>query len=188
MKSILSPFLLAATFALAPQSAEAPVDSSRCHIFIEYENIWTLEMVKDGAGKRTPILNAITFTPGEWDFRPRQVHLSSKKGKKAKFKRFSMDTGNPEDPILMNYIKILGNSHIGLDLKGKFDDFGELSQVLIDLGEYRFELQGVDCAEFDQLAEKINKVNFDSPEVKEDFYLLKIEPIGRKGPRPKEWE
>jgi len=43
-----------------------------------------------------------------------------------------------------------------------------------DLGDYRFELQPVDCMEFEMTAEQINKINFDSPKVKEDFDTLKI--------------
>jgi hypothetical protein len=35
------------------------------------------------------------------------------------------------------------------------------------------------------LAEQINKINFDSPKVKEDFDVLKIEPRGTKAPRPR---
>lgn len=163
----------------------APLESSRCHLFVDYENIWTLEMVQDGKDKRTPILNIITFTPGEWGFRPEQVQIVNKKGKQAKFKYFSLDTGVPEEPYRTKYVNILGNSFIGLDLQGKFDDFGELSQVTIDLGESRFELELLDCAQFDAWAEKINRINFESPDVKEDFYLLKIEPLGRRGPIPK---
>lgn len=174
----------AATLALQ-QPSKGPPDASRCHVFIDTENIWTLEMVQDANQERTPILNIITLSSGEWDFRPAQIHVFNKREKKAELKRFSMDTGVPDEPYLTDYVKVLGNSFIGLDLQGKFEEFAEPARVLIDLGDYRFELQPIDCLEFETLAEKINNVNFDSPNVKEDFHLLKIEHLGKKGPRPR---
>ena len=179
-----SSFLLLATSLSASPPVDPYPDSSRCHVFVDHENIWTLEMVQDSDQKRTPILNIITFTEGSWSFRPRQLHLFNQKGKKAKYGRFSLDTGVTEKPYVTNFLRILGNSFIGLDLKGNFVDFSELSQVSIDLGEMRFELQPIDCDEFEILAEKINHVNVDSPDIKEDFYLLKIDSIGKKALRP----
>lgn len=179
-------FVFAVISILAPLAADTAPASSRCHIFVDYENIWTLEMVQDSDGKRIPILNVITFQEGEQDLRPRQIHLFNQKGKEAKVKKFSLDTGIPDEPYATNFIKVLERSFIGLDLKGNFDDFGEPSQVDIDLGELRFQLQATTCEEFEILAEKINNINVDSPDIKEDFYLLKIEPIGKKELRPKE--
>ena len=171
-------------FAALSVSLSLPADkspaSSRCHIFVDYENIWTLEMVQDSDRKRTPILNVITFQEGEQALRPRQVHLFNQKGKEAKVKKFSLDTGVPDEPYTTNFIKVLDRSFIGLDLKGNFGDFAEPSQVDIDLGELRFELQAIDCEEFEILAEKINNINVDSPDIKEDFCLLKIEHVGKK--------
>lgn len=165
--------------------SDRPLETSRCHLFIDNENIWTLEMVQSGGGDRIPILNIITLTKGEWDLRPEHIQIYNKKGKKAEIKKFSMDTGIPDEPYLMDYLKVLGNSFIGLDLKGDFGDFAEPSRIAIDLGEQRFELQSTDCLQFDNIAEKINGVNVDSPNIKEDFYVLKIEHTGKKQPKPR---
>ena len=79
---------------------------------------------------------------------------------------------------------VLGNSFIGLELLGSFNDFAEPASVLIDLGESRFELQSVDCAKFERLAEKINRINLDSPDIREDFEVLEINPLGRIDLKP----
>ena len=166
------------------QDAPKKVEQSRCHCFIDYENIWTFEMVQSQGGKRVPILNIITFTPGEWDLKPSQIHIMNGKNKEARIQKFSMDTGIPEEPYLSSSLEVRGNGFIGLDLIGDFDEFGEPSRVMIDLGENRFELKPMDCMEFDMLAEQINKVNVDSPKVKDDFDVLKLEQLGAKTPRP----
>lgn len=185
MKKAVSVVLLLFTSAWGQSKDKAPPETSRCHIFIDNENIWTLEMVQSGSGERVPILNIVTLTAGKWDLRPGQIQIYNKQGKKTEIKKFSMDTGVPDEPYITEYLKVLGNSFIGIDLKANFEDFAEPSRVFIDLGDQRFELQPMDCLQFDMVAEKINNVNFDSPNVKEDFYILKIEHIGKKGPKPK---
>ena len=42
---------------------------------------------------------------------------------------------------------------------------------------------------YDNLAHRINKINFNSPDIREDFDLIKISHLGRRLPRPKphEW-
>ncbi len=76
---------------------ESP-ESSRCHVFIDDQNIWTLEIIEDRGGKIVPIVNIITFSPGEWDFRPREIHLYNR-DKETRAEKFSMDTGFPASPI-----------------------------------------------------------------------------------------
>jgi hypothetical protein len=187
MKSIVlaSAVLMSPLLLMAQPQQKKPVDQSRCHCFIDYQNIWTFEMVRSQEGKRVPILNIITFTPGEWELRPNQVHIFNNKNKEARVEKFSMDTGIAEEPYISNSLKVLGNGFIGVDLIGNFDDFAEPSKVAIDLGDQRFDLQPMDCLDFEMLAEQINKINFDSPKVKEDFDVLKIEPRGTKAPRPR---
>lgn len=172
--------------AWTPPRDKSPPPSSPCHVFIDNGHIWTLETVQSPGGARVPILNIITLIPGEWDFRPGQIHIHNKQGKQAQLQKFSMDTGVAGEPYTMRYLKVLGNSFIGLDLIGECDDFAEPARVIIDLGDHRFKLQAMDCSEFEALAEKINQVNFDSPDIREDFEVLKIEFLGTKGPRPKE--
>lgn len=175
--------LLGTAGLLTAQPQQAAPQASRCHAFVDNRNIWTFEIVEDSNRKIVPILNIITFTQGEWEFRPAQLHIRNQKGRGARIEKFSLDTGVPDEPYLMEYFRVLGNSFIGLELMGQFDDFAEPTEVAIDLGDFRFQLQPMDCLDFDMLAQKIDQVNIDSPDIGEDFYVLKIEYIGRKGPR-----
>lgn len=174
---------------LSPTDATEPAEASACHAFVDYENIWTVELIRSREDNITPILNIITFTKGEWDLRPDQIHIFNRKGKEARLKRFAMDTGVPGDAYKSNYMKVLGNSFVGVDLEGKLKDFPTSPRITIDLAHHRFELQPLDCEAFDNLASRINKINFNSPDIREDFDLIKIPHVGRRLPRPKphEW-
>ncbi len=167
------------------QQLKKPVEVSGCHAFIDYENIWTVEIVRTQGAQAVPILNIITFTPGEWDLRPEQVHVFDKEGSEAEVKRFSIDTGVADEPYNTKYLKVLGNSFIGVDLLGEFEGFQESPRVAIDLGHLRYELKPLDCMSFERLAGQINNINFNSPDIQEDFEILRIEHLGKKIPRPK---
>ena len=132
-----------------------------------------------------PIINILTFSPGEWDFRPREIHLYNR-DQETRAEKFAMDTGVPEEPYLTEYLRVLGNNIIGLNLLGDFDDFAESTQVVIDLGEDRFQLEPLECMDFEALAGKIGRINFNSPNIWEDFEVLQIEFMGQKMPLPLE--
>lgn len=179
----------AAAGQLSPTDTTEQAEASACHAFVDYENIWTIELIRSREENITPILNIVTFTRGEWDLRPDQIRIFNREGKEARIKRFALDTGVPGDAYKSNYLKVLGNSFVGVDLEGKLKDFPTSPRVTIDLAHYRFELQPLDCEAFDNLAGRINKINFNSPDIREDFDLIKIPHLGRRLPRPKphEW-
>jgi len=184
-KLFLSCLLFVASGWVSAQSLEkTSPEASRCHVFIDDQNIWTVEILEDPNGDIVPILNIITFSPGGWDFRPQEIYIYNQQGKAATVERFSMYTGVPGEDYLMQYLKIRGNSFIGLDLLGEFDDFTEPTRVAIDLGEDRFQLKPLDCIDYDALAEKIDRINVDSPNLWEDFDVLQIKFLGEKMLRP----
>ena len=175
-------FLFCSWVSGQPLQREPP-ESSRCHVFIDDQNIWTLEIIQDRGGEIVPIVNIITFSRGEWDFRPREIHFYNW-DQETRAEKFSMDTGVPGEPYLMEYLRVLGNSFLGLDLLGEFDDFSEPTKIVIDLGEDRFQLEPLACMDFEALAEKIDQINFNSPNLWEDFEVLRIEFMGQKMPLP----
>lgn len=181
MKGIAISLLLFASGLRAGQLPSPEV--SACHVFIDYEFIWTLEIVQANGVNPTPILNIITFADGEWDLRPEQIHLAKSMRQEAEVERFSIDTGIPGEPYVVQYLKVQGESFIGLDLKGDFEGFGELREVSIDLGNNRFILEPIDCLAFEALAQRINQVNFDSPDLHQDYEVLKIELMGKREAR-----
>ena len=150
--------------------------ASRCQVYIDYQVIWTFEVVELPGSPPTPILNIITLTSGTWELRPNQIHIQNGEGREANVDKFSIDTGG--EPYDTPFMKVLGNSFIGLDLLGDFTGFGEPTKVQIDLGDDRYTLAPIDCLDYEMLADRINNVNFDSPDVKEDFRVLGIEQAG----------
>lgn len=157
------------------------VEASRCHVFIDHEYIWTLEMVESGRAP-TPILNIITFGEDEYPLKPEQIHLYNARHREAKVEKFSIDTG--EEPYVTNYLMVLGGSFLGMDLEGSFSDHSEPTEVVIDLGGDEFHLQPIDCLDFETLAGKINQVNFNTPNVEEDFKVLEISNLGTRKKAP----
>jgi len=156
---------------------------SRCHVFIDYQFIWTLEMVEEESETTTPVVNIVTFIKGQWDLRPEQVHLHASRRREATIKRFSIDTGVAGEPYEVPYLKVLGESFIGMDLVGEFQGFEELSQVYVDLADNRFVLEAIDCFQYESLVSKVNQINFDSPDLRQDYSTLKITPHGKREAR-----
>jgi len=156
---------------------------SRCHVFVDYQFIWTLEMVSGENDVPVPVLNIVTFVKGQWDLRPGQIHLYANRSREAEVEQFAIDTGVASDPYVVRYLKVLGESFIGMDLLGEFQEFEELSQVLIDLDDNRFELEAIDCFQYETLAAKINQINFDSPDLRQDYSVLKLSLHGKRQAR-----
>ena len=172
-------FFLLSSFGASARDSKSTL-AATSFVFIDTQYIWTLEIVLNPYDRPIPILNVITLTRGEWDFRPIQVSLVNPAGRVADIERFSMDTGEEGNPYLTNYLKVLGNSFIGVDLTGDLEEFRELSEVRIELGNNLFRLAPVHPAAFESLVAKINQVNVDSPDIREDFQVLGIFPIGEK--------
>lgn len=161
------------------EAAQKPEQESFTHhIYIDYDFIWTIEMV----GK-TPVVNIITFGEGEWPLRPNQIRIYNQQGKRAKVEKFSMETG--AEPYVTPSFRVLGSSFIAIDLIGDFEDFSKPARIAIDLGRHRYELEPIEPLAFETLAQQINKINYDSPDIKEDYAILKIEHKGKRRLRPR---
>jgi hypothetical protein len=154
--------------------------ASACHIFVDHQFIWTLEILRSPGGRVTPILNIVTLAAGQWDLRPRDIHLVNEGNREAEIERFSLDTGVTDDPYYLHYLKVHGNSFIGMDLIGNFDGFEVVREAVIDLEETRFILELVDCLDFERMAHQINQINYDSPDIREDFEVLRIQFKGKR--------
>ena len=176
---------LCCTFPTIAQRANPEkLQNSRCHVFVDLEYIWTLEMVEAGRSS-TPILNIITFGEEELPLKPEQIILRNQRNRSASVEKFSIDTGVDGDPYVTNYLMVLGGSFLGMDLKGSFSDHAEPKEVIIELGDDEFNLQPIDCLDYEALAEQINQINFNSPNISEDFKVLNISSIGTRQPKKK---
>lgn len=170
----------AALAASTSPSPQVSPEGTCCHVFIDYQFIWTLEMVPDSTGHPTPVLNIITLVEGEWDFRPRDIHIRNAAGREARVERFAVDTGVPGEPFFTPYLKVHGDSFIGIDLVGDFSAFAEPASVIIDLDRFRFRLQPVDRLEFENIVQQVSQINLESPDIRDDYRILGIDLRGRR--------
>ena len=177
--SVVLVFLLAG-LQPAPEPRLEKLDRSRCHVYIDYQIIWTVEVAEVFKRAPVPIVNIVTFEAKEAPLKPEQIHLYDAQGRAAEVRKFAIETGF--EPYITNYLKVLSSSFIGLDLQGEFEGFAEPERVVIELGETEYTLQAVDCLDYEMLAERIDQVNYDSPDIREDFEVLHIPHIGSKGP------
>jgi hypothetical protein len=174
---------LAAVAVVSAQPGSKPLESSACHIFIDYHFIWTLEVIENVSGKPVPILNIITFPKGQWDLRPTNIHIFNSRRQEAEIEKFSIDTGVPDEPYIVRYLKVHGDSFIGMDLIGDFSNFETPTKVVIELGDNDFTLEPVDRLEFENLAQRIDQINYDSPDIRQDYDVLKIPLKGKREAR-----
>ncbi len=170
--------MLGAGLEPVPEPCLETRERSNCHIFIDPEIIWTVEIVEALGQAPVPIVNIITFETGEAPLRPEQIRLFNQQERTAEIKRFKIETGF--EPYFTSYLRVLPSSFIGFDLEGTFGGFTEPSRVAIELAETEYVLQAVDCLDFERLAERINKINFDTPDVREDFAILRIPHVGSR--------
>lgn len=188
---LIKVWLIGFMMFLVPEVLEGKYSSthppvSRCHVFIDQKNIWTLETIVTPGEEIAPILNIVTLSAGKWEFRPRQIHILNASGNKAHITKMAMDTGFLEESYLTTYLSIRGNSLIGLELLGDFNNFSEPASVSIDLEKNRFRLKPIDCVDFEHLTKKINRINLNSPNVWEDFEILQINSLGSIDPKPQQ--
>ena len=159
--------------SVGPVSAEP---TGRHFIYAQYDFILTFELV----GGQEAILNVVNLTDGTYFLRSPLFTLTDSEGGQVKVDKIVVETGNPSDPYLTSNMKILPNSFIGLVLKGAFGSVQKFKSVAVQMGNQRCILDSLSALQFDGTAEKINKMNFDSPDPREDFRVLRLDFFGRK--------
>jgi hypothetical protein len=91
-----------------------------------------------------------------------------------------MDTGIEGQTITIPGSKIHARSAFGLALKGDFTGLEKLDKVVVRLKNETFELEPVSKNDFDLLAAKINKISLGSPDIREDYRVLRIPLKGKR--------
>jgi hypothetical protein len=162
-------------FAVATVQAEP---SGRHFVYAQYDFILTFELTS----QKEAILNVVNFTSPTYYIRTQHIILIDSQDKLIKVEKIVMETGNPADPFKTSNMKILPNSFIGLVLQGDFSSVEKLKSVSVQLGNSIYKLDSLSDLQFNIAADKINKMNFDSPDVREDFRVLKMDFFGSKEP------
>ena len=156
-------------------------DTSKCLMFVDYDFIWTLELVKEKK-EMTPIFNVISLHRGQWELEPAEIRLFRGK-EEFKATNFSIDSGDAKKPHLTTYLGMRGPDSIGLDLVGDFRTLESLSEVVIELGKDRFILDALDCKDYDARMDKIVELDMDGGNMVDDFEALGLKLFGRREAR-----
>ncbi len=152
--------------------------SGRHFLYAQYDFILTFELT----AQKEAILNVVNFTSRTYYIRTQHILLVDASDKPIKVDKIVMETGNPADPFRTSNMKILPNSFIGLVIQGDFSSVDKMKSVSVQIGDSVYRLESLSDLQFNISADKINKMNFDSPDVREDFRVLKMEFFGRKEP------
>ena len=157
-------------------------EASRCHAFVDYDFIATLEVVRNRTAV-TPIFNIVALASGDWEIAPSQMEIVDDRGKTRKVGTFSFDSGDPDNPYSSPYLEVRGGQFAGVDLVGDFDGVTALSKVDLDVGEDTLTLQPMDCSEFEKLADQIGQLEIGSADMIAAFSVLNIPLLGTRTPK-----
>jgi hypothetical protein len=163
-----------------PTSAPAeskPLDRSAYFAFVDRDYIFTIEMVKPGI----PLFNFISMSDEEKLLPAKEVRLTLE-NRKAPGKFFMIDTGDPKQPVIVPSVRLRPKSSFGVRLQGDFDNAKDLMGVTVRCGGEDFALVPLSSFDFENLALKINRLNLGSPDLREDWRVLKLEAVGTRSP------
>ncbi len=165
--------------AAVPHLAAEPLKASLCHAFVDYDFILTLEVVRSKATV-TPIFNMVSLAAGEWELQPGQFKVVDSQGKPVPVENFSFDTGDPNNPQRAPYLKLRGGDSAGFDLVGPFSTVDAISRVSLDLGKERLVLEPMDCDAFEDLLDRVSRLDFGSGNVMGAFQTLNLQLMGER--------
>jgi hypothetical protein len=154
-----------------------PLDKSAYFAFVDREYIFTIEMVKPGV----PLFNFISMTDEEQLLPAKEVRLTLE-NRKAPGKFFMVDTGDPKQPVIIPSVRLRPKSSFGVRLQGDFGEAREALGVTVRCGDEDFALVPLSGFDFENLALKVNRLNLGSPDLREDWRVLKLEVMGTRSP------
>lgn len=161
-----------------PPVSQRPEDkqaSGKYFVYVDHDYIFTLELVDD----KVPVLNFANITDKQQTLSPGSIQLFLR-GRRYPVKFLVMDTGNDRETITIPSTKIYGHSSFGYALKGDFGKLEKLDRVVLKVGGEVFELEPISKNDFEMLALKINRVNLASPDIRDDFRVLRIAQKGKR--------
>jgi hypothetical protein len=159
----------------------ADVEESQCLIFVDYDIVFTLELVKEKR-RITPIVNALFLHRGQWELEPADFRLF-RGTEEFKVTNFSIDSGDAKQPYVTTYLGVRGPDSVGIDLVGDFEKLEVLSEARVELGKDRFLLDALDCKDYDAKMDKIGELNMDGGNMIDDFEALDLKLFGRREAR-----
>jgi len=176
LKKIFTGFLLACIISLtAPAQEESELQKSAYFAFVGREYIFTIEVVKAG----TPLLNFVSMTDREEKLDAKKILLFLG-NRQAAVKLFFIEVDRYQQPLIVSSMRMHPRSSFGFRLQGNFGKTTELHGVEINLGRDTFKLAPLNKFDFETLVRKVNRLNLDSPDFRDDYRVLSLNYIGSR--------
>jgi hypothetical protein len=179
-------FLLLFSFSQAPptlgrpaatREPGKPLERSAFLAFVDRDFIFTVEVVKPGV----PLFNFVSMSDKEFNLLAKNVRLTLE-NRKVPGLFFLVDTGNPKEPMIVPSVRMRPRSSFGVRLQGEFGQEKELLGATVRIGDEDLKLVPLASFDFENLALKVNRINLESPDFRDDWAILKLEVIGIRGP------
>ena len=154
-----------------------PLERSAFLAFVDHEFIFTVEVVKPGV----PLFNFVSMSDREFSLLAKNVRLTLE-SRKVPGLYFLVDTGNPKEPMIVPSVHMRPRSSFGVRLQGDFGQEKELLGATVRVGDDDLKMAPLASFDFENLVLKVNRINLESPDFREDWAILKLEVIGSRGP------
>jgi hypothetical protein len=155
-------------------------EKSAYYSFVDRDFIFTVEMVGPGVA----LLNFVSMLDEERVLSAKLVRLTLE-NRKTPAIAFLVDTGDPKEPIAVPSITMRPRSSFGVRIKGDYGSEKEISGVTLRVGTEDLKLVPQTSLEFENLVIKVNRINLNSPNFRDDWQAVKLEVLGSRMPAPR---
>jgi hypothetical protein len=162
--------------ALGSQAnAGEKLEKSPYFAYVGREFIFTIEVVKPGV----PLLNYVSMTDHREKLQAKNIILTLG-NRRAAARLLHIETDRYQESIVVPTTGMNPRSSFGFRLEGNFGDAEELYGAEIILGETEFTLFPLSKFDFETLVRKVDRLNLQSPDFRDDFRVLKLDLIGKR--------
>ena len=161
----------------ASPTPNVPMEKSAYLAFVDRDYIFTLEVVKPGV----PLFNFVSRADKDYNLLAKNVRISLE-NRKVPGKFFMVDTGDPKEPMIVPSVRMRARSSFGVRLDGELGQEKELFGATVRVGDEDLKLVPLASFDFENLVLKVNRINLESPDFREDWTVLKLDLIGTRGP------
>ncbi len=161
----------------ANSGQSADLEKSAYFAFVDHDYIFTVEVIKPGVA----LLNFVSMTDTPRALTAKQVRAKLA-NRTVVMTYFIIDTGDAKQPITAPSLTMRPRSSFGARMQGDYADVKEFEGVSIQVGDEDLKLDPLTSLAFENLVLKVNKINLDSPDFRDDWRAVKLEVMGSRSP------
>jgi hypothetical protein len=152
-----------------------PLQKSAFFAFVDRDYIFTVELVKPGV----PLLNFVSTTNEEARIYARDIRLDLD-NRKVAAKLLTVETGDFQHPMSIASIAVHPRSSFAVRIEGDFGNAPQFYGAALRIGGEEFQLVPLSSFDFEALVLKVNRLNLGSPDFRDDWRVLQLEPLGSR--------